>query len=229
MRLASLVPLLLSTSLGAQNPARHALDPLSAAEIMQTVALLRAAGHLTPQSRFGTITVQPQPKNMPATRAVGFFGASQAGRVIPLAAELTRRKPRFHVILSGPAVSTGVEQYYSDLTGDGNRAPQVSDRAEVERLTLSFSGRQWFDPLPLLSTSRIPTLWLLGARDLSVPTFASARTLDSLRATGNDSHTVIMYPNADHGLRDVETGAPVPLFDDMMRWMTERGLLSKSG
>ena len=162
------------------------------------------------------------------SQRVGFFGASQAGWVIPLAAELTRRKPGFHVILSGPAVSTGVEQYYSDLTGDGNRAPQVSDRAEVERLTLSFSGRQWFDPLPLLSTSRIPTLWLLGGRDLSVPTFASARTLDSLRAIGNDSHTVIMYPTADHGLRDVETGAPVPLFDDMMRWMGERGLLAAS-
>ena len=74
MRLVSLVPLLLSTSLGAQNPARHALDPLSAAEITQTVALLRAAGHLTPQSRFGTITVQPQPKNAPATRAARVLG-----------------------------------------------------------------------------------------------------------------------------------------------------------
>ena len=74
MRLVSLVPLLLSTALGAQNPARHALDPLSAAEITQTVALLRAAGHLTPQSRFGTITVQPQPKNAPATRAARVIG-----------------------------------------------------------------------------------------------------------------------------------------------------------
>src|SRR6185503_15242686 len=74
MRLVGLVPLLLATTLGAQNPARHALDPLSAAEIRQIVALLRAAGHLTPQSRFGTITVQPQPKNAPATRAARVIG-----------------------------------------------------------------------------------------------------------------------------------------------------------
>jgi hypothetical protein len=32
-------------------------------------------------------------------------------------------------------VSTGVEQYDSDLTGDGTRAPRLTYRAEVERLT----------------------------------------------------------------------------------------------
>ena len=72
-----------------------------------------------------------------ATR-IGFFGASQAGWIIPLAAELTRTRPRFHVILSGNAVSTGVEQYYSDLTGDGTRAPQLADRAEIERLVVEL-------------------------------------------------------------------------------------------
>ena len=159
---------------------------------------------------------------------LGFFGASQAGWVIPLAAELTRRPPRFNVILSGPAVSTGVEQYYSDLTGDGTRAPRITDHAEVERLTSSFSGRQGFDPLPVLSASRIPTLWLLGARDESVPTFASVRALDAIRATGNDSHTVLVYATANHGLRDVHTGRAAPIWDNMMRWLGERGVLSTS-
>jgi primary-amine oxidase len=74
MRLAALVSLLLSSTLGAQQPAGHGLDPLSANEITRTVALLRASGHLTPQSRFGTITVQPQPKNMPNARAARVVG-----------------------------------------------------------------------------------------------------------------------------------------------------------
>ena len=68
------IPLLLSTTLGAQQSAVHALDPLSANEITRAVALLRDAGRLTPQSRFGTITVQPQPKNAPATRAARVIG-----------------------------------------------------------------------------------------------------------------------------------------------------------
>lgn len=167
---------------------------------------------------------------MPAVDAQrrGFFGASQAGWIIPLAAELTRERPRFNVILSGAAVSTGAEQYYSDLTGDGARAARVTDRAEVERLTLAFSGGAGFDPLPVLAANRVPTLWLLGARDLSVPTFASAQVLESIRTNGNDTHTVIVYATADHGLRDSETGRPVPLFDDMMRWLAERGVLAAS-
>lgn len=159
------------------------------------------------------------------TQRIGFFGASQAAWIIPVAAELTQRRPRFNVILSGPAVSTGVEQYFSDLTGDGSRAPRVTDPAEVERLTRKFSGPAGFDPVPVLGKNRVPTLWLLGARDLSVPTFASVHVLDSIRTSGNNSHTVIMYATADHALRDTETGQPVPLFDDMMRWLRERGVL----
>jgi dienelactone hydrolase len=118
---------------------------------------------------------------------LGFFGASQAGWIIPLAAELTRRPPRFNVILSGPAVSTGVEQYYSDLTGDGTRAPQVSDRAEVERLVLGFDGSPGFDPAPLLKASRVPTLWLLADHDESVPVFASVKVLAGIQAGGDNS------------------------------------------
>jgi primary-amine oxidase len=73
MRLALVVSLVFAASLGAQTPARHALDPLSATEITRTVTILRAAGRLTPQSRFGTITVQPQPKitRARAARVIG--------------------------------------------------------------------------------------------------------------------------------------------------------------
>jgi pimeloyl-ACP methyl ester carboxylesterase len=162
------------------------------------------------------------------TTRVGFFGASQAGWIIPLAAELTRTRPRFHVILSGPAVSTGVEQYYSDLTGDGTREPQVADRAEIERLVLAFNGSPGFDPAPVLSASRTPTLWLLGDHDESGPTFASVRVLDTIRATGNDGHTIIRYPNANHALRDVATGEPVSVWNDMMTWLGQMHILAPS-
>ena len=160
---------------------------------------------------------------------LGFFGASQAGWVIPLASELTSRPPRFNVILSGAAVSTGAEQFYSDLTSDGTGEPRVADRDEVERLVSLFDGPAGFDPLPLLTATRIPTLWLLGGRDQSVPTFASARALDAIRASGNDSHTVVMYASADHSLRDVSTGQPAPIWDDMIRWLRERGIVDASG
>ena len=155
---------------------------------------------------------------------LGFFGASQAGWIIPLAAELTRARPRFHVLLSGPAVSTGVEQYYSDLSGDGSRPPQIADRTEIERRVLSFTGTPGFDPVPILMASQVPTLWLLGDRDESVPTFATVRELDAIRSTGSDRHTVIRYPNANHHLRDVATGESLPLWNDMMNWLSQGGV-----
>ena len=157
---------------------------------------------------------------------VGFLGASQAGWIIPLAANHSRHPPRFHVILSGAAVSTGVEQYYSTLTGDGTRPPQVRDRDEVQRLVHGFGGMHGFDPMPILLASRVPTLWLLGDLDESVPTFASVQVLDSIRAAGNVSHTVRRYPSANHALRDVATGERLPVFDDMMSWMKELGILT---
>ena len=166
---------------------------------------------------FDTMAADP---NVDTTR-LGFFGASQAGWIIPLAAELTRTRPRYHIILSGNAVSTGVEQYYSDLTGDGTRPPQVADRAEIERLVMSFRGPAGFDPAPVLLASRTPTLWLFGDHDESGPTFASVRVLDGIRATGNDRHTVIRYPNANHALRDIATDEAVPLWDDMAAWLRQ--------
>lgn len=157
---------------------------------------------------------------------VGFLGASQAGWIIPLAAEMTRTRPRFNVILSGNAVSTGVEGYYSELTGDGTGTPQVSDPEEIERLVLGFSGQAGFDPEPVLRASLTPTLWLLGDRDESGPTFASVRVLDRIRASGNDQHTVIRYPNANHALRIVDTGESVPIWKDIRTWLMRTHILA---
>ena len=91
--------------------------------------------------------------------------------------------------------------------------------------TAAFTGRPGFDPAPYLSKTQVPTLWLLGDRDLSVPTAASVRALDAMRVAGNTSHTVVRYATADHSLRNVETGRPVPLWDDTLRWLAQQGIV----
>lgn len=158
---------------------------------------------------------------------VGFLGASQAGWIIPLAAELTAARPRFAVLLSGPAVSTGEEQLYSDLSGDGSRPPRVTDRAALERQVLAHAGARGFDPRPVLAATRVPMLWLLGGQDQSVPTFASRRVLDSLRRTGVDRHEVVVFDAADHFLQHAD-GADPPVWETMLRWMTAQGIVAAS-
>ena len=156
---------------------------------------------------------------------VGFFGASQAGWIIPLASAQLHPPPRFHVVLSGAAVSTGVEELYSSLTGDGLRPPQLTDVVEIEARVTGFSGPPGFDPVPVLAGMNVPTLWLLGERDESVPTFATVRAIDALRGAGNTSHTVIVYPDTDHGLRNVASGESAPLWTDMRAWLQRIGVL----
>jgi len=156
---------------------------------------------------------------------LGFFGASQAGWIIPLAARAATHAPRFNVILSGPAVSTAVEQYYSDLTGDGHRPPQLTDAADIARRVNAYAGRTGYDPAPVLAAGTVPTLWLLGERDESVPTFATVRRLDSLAAEGHRQHTVVVFAGANHGLVDT-TGRSVPFWQSMMRWLHDRQIVS---
>jgi alpha-beta hydrolase superfamily lysophospholipase len=72
---------------------------------------------------------------------------------------------------------------------------------------------------------RVPTLWLLGDRDESVPTFASVRVLETIRQAGNNSHTVIVYPETDHGLRNVGTRRSAPIWEDMRAWLEDGGVL----
>lgn len=160
---------------------------------------------------------------------VGFFGASQAGWIIPLAAEQLESKPRFQILISGPAISTGVEAYYSQLTGDGTRNPELTDVAEIRRRIEAFAGPTGYDPLPVLKAQKIPTLWLLGDKDESVPTFATVRALEAIRAEGNDSHTVIVYPGADHGLRHATTGEAMPIWSDLKAWLQQIGVIDSLG
>ena len=81
---AGLLLVLPISLLTGQSPTRHPLDPLSAAEIQQTVTVLRQSGRLTPQTRFGTITVQQPSKSgaQPrAARVVGFDWSRNEGFV----------------------------------------------------------------------------------------------------------------------------------------------------
>jgi hypothetical protein len=149
----------------------------------------------------------------------GYFGASQAGWIIPLASSRLAQPADFHIILSGPAMSTGLEGHYSELTGD---APSVVEHEGIREALTRFVGPAGFDPMPIWGRLRIPTLWLLGDLDGSVPTFVSVENLDALTQEGHTEHTVQRFPNAGHDLRDADSGEPVAVWERAMRWWSNR-------
>ena len=154
---------------------------------------------------------------------VGFFGGSQASWIIPLAAD-GRTDVAFTVILAGAATSSGIETYYSALTGDGHRPVEPLSSEEIERRLQSYDGPTGFDPVPVLARAKAPSLWLLGARDLSTPAERSRQTLEKLKEQGVPI-TIKVYPDGDHGLHNVTTGTRLPYWEDTIEWLKQRGIL----
>lgn len=132
---------------------------------------------------------------------VGYFGLSQAGWVIPIA-EQTSTGAAFAVIMSGPAVSFGEEELFSRLSGErddhfGWKPPTVPfDSMNAQLAQEPPSG---FDPRPILARMSLPTLWLYGTWDNSIPAMKSAQSLDALRQAQR-RFTVRSYDYGNHGL-----------------------------
>jgi hypothetical protein len=154
---------------------------------------------------------------------IGFIGGSQASWIIPLAAD-DRTDVAFNVILAGAATSSGIETYYSALTGDGHRPVEPLSSEEIERRLQTYDGPTGFDPVPVLARAKTPSLWLLGARDLSTPAERSKQTLEKLRDQGVPI-TVKVYPDGDHGLHSTTTGRPLPYWEDTIEWLKKQGIL----
>ena len=146
-------------------------------------------------------------------RRLGLLGVSQAGWVMPIAA---RRAPdvAFMVLIVGPTVSVGLENYYSSLA---ERSTTPLDEVYAQ---LDFHGAPGFDPRPTLSTLSTPGLWLLGEMDRSIPTRQSVEILRELEAEGRPYRTIV-YPGATHSMTDADTGAPVDFMRDVLVFLQQ--------
>lgn len=122
---------------------------------------------------------------------IGYAGGSQAGWIIPVAISYTP-DARFGLMLSGPTVSVGTEIYYSALVE--NSSASLDDAyAQLP----SFAGPHGFDPAPYLLT-RVPTLWLFGSEDRSIPTRTCVEILTALPSPR--AATFKVFPGLGHSL-----------------------------
>jgi len=146
----------------------------------------------------------------------GFLGVSQAGWIVPIAAN-SLPDVAFNVLVVGPTVTTGEEEVYSDLT-EGSYAKRLTlDSDELSR-RLAEEGKSGFDPRPFLEQMDMPSLWLLGEMDESIPTPETVAVLDALIAQGRPFHYRV-WPQVGHSL---STGnGPVPEY-----WETQEEFLA---
>ena len=158
---------------------------------------------------------------------IGLIGSSQAGWVIPLAAQSD--DVAIFIILSGPVVSVGIEDQYSAYTNDGESPARYSSEEISQKLALlSPSG---FDPVPVIQTLDQPGLWIWGDQDKSVPVPESRKNLDGIIAQGKDNLTYVILPNADHNLQQTtqglfaeipfSSGYPANFYATLAEWIQE--------
>ncbi len=138
---------------------------------------------------------------------IGLFGVSQAGWIIPLAAS---RSPdvKFMILVVGPTVSVGVENYYSSLV-ELSPTASLDDAYARSRV---YAGPHGFDPRGTLESLSTPGLWLLGGVDRSIPTPLTVELLQSLQDSGRPFRWIV-YPGADHNMGGTD------FMDDAIRFL----------
>jgi dienelactone hydrolase len=127
------------------------------------------------------------------THRIGLFGASQAGWILPIAARQLGGVA-FMVLWSGPVCSVGQEMFYSDIVENTGRRVADGNAAMPQ-----FAGPSGFDPLPVLASLDVPSLWLLGLDDHSIPVQTTLANLKRLAANGRPFQWRT-YADLDHQL-----------------------------
>jgi dipeptidyl aminopeptidase/acylaminoacyl peptidase len=146
---------------------------------------------------------------------IGVEGFSQGGWIAPLAASKSS-DVAFAISVSGPTASVGQEIYYSDLTEGGTLLGEASDMAR------DYTGPHGYVPETALQNLDVPSLWLFGAQDDSIPVPLSIEILDSFISKQDKDFTYIVYPTGTHGMVDADTGAYYPFLLDALNWLDEK-------
>ncbi len=153
---------------------------------------------------------------------LGLVGGSQAGWIMPLAAD-TDPRVAFMVVAGGCAVSVGEEAFHGSLTGEGSRLG--ISIAKADKRLRRYDGPRGFDPRPVLARVTAPSLWLFGRRDDVIPVQPSIDAIKEARIAGRVNHEVHIFPYGDHDMLDRRTGEPVPADQVVKDWLRKRRII----
>ncbi len=138
----------------------------------------------------------------PATQdlPLGLTGISQAGWIVPLAAEKSPRL-NFMLLWSGPVCKVSEEDIFSKYTADldSKKIPSFRQALQARKRPYQwpdFLGRD-INPSDSLSKLNIPGLWIFGAQDGSVPVDLSIDRLQEHIASGHP-YEYVLYSGEGH-------------------------------
>lgn len=160
-------------------------------------------------------------KKLPEVKTVGLLGTSQGGWIVPIICSQSQ-DINFAVNISGPAVTVAEELYFSKLTGDEKpgQTYDTGDGLSIEEATAKvreMKPQKSYDPTPYIAKMDIPSFWLYGNLDRSVPVQLS---MERLNQTPNKSLiTIKNFEDANHSLINVKTQERVTFWDEIVTWI----------
>ena len=160
---------------------------------------------------------------------VGLFGDSQAGWIIPVAAE-REHAVRWALPLVGPTVTAGESDTWGSLAGK-SQGPPSGTRAQMLAQVRGL-GPNGVDPKPALAKLDIPVFWVYGDDDRNVPTELCVESLQKLKA-GHDftwtvlpmTHALLELPTGLYSSLSRSPGFEPGLFPAIGEWLRSRGIV----
>jgi dienelactone hydrolase len=149
--------------------------------------------------------------------AIGLTGGSQAGWIIPLAAE-KNKKVKFMAIFSGALITVKEQLRFQFYTNGNTKFWDTHTEEDARKHTMTDPDRYEFtdvDPMNALSKLSIPGLWIFGGKDIQVPVNLSIEKLNTLKAKGKP-YEHKLFPTLGHNTAFSDDEKPVK---EMIAWM----------
>ncbi|MBC6995190.1 alpha/beta hydrolase [Neolewinella lacunae] len=141
---------------------------------------------------------------------IGLIGFSQAGWIIPLAAE-KNSDVKFMLIFSGPVITTLEQLRFQFYTNGDEKFWDAHTEADAREHIKNDPDKYQFaaiDPQDALSKLTIPGLWIFGGKDIQVPVNLSIEHLNQLKASGKD-YEHHLFPALGHNTAFSESPQPL--------------------
>ena len=132
---------------------------------------------------------------------ITLFADSEGGWIAPLAASMKNEVTAL-IVVNGGASPVGLPDYYRFLI----ETESLSIDEATQRLA-GYYGEYGYDPLPVLTSLVIPTLWLYGAEDRENPALTDVAVIERTAAEREDGDfTVHLQEGAGHDLFGLRKG-----------------------
>ncbi len=148
---------------------------------------------------------------------IGLIGFSQAGWIIPLAAE-NNKKVNFMVIFSGPVITTLEQLRFQFYTNNDTNFWDTHTESDAREHIKNDADRYQFvetDPQKPLSELTIPGLWIFGGKDIQIPVGLVIENLNKLKSKGK-RYEYNLYPSLGHNTSLSASPEPVKA---AIKWM----------